>query len=628
MAERIFTTYQVANLLGATPGAVVEWMQKDWLEYQNLPNGGARIPESSLVKFLSQRGVDIGEIFKSTVPEDQQTEILKEVSARKYKTVASSGPETFTFHTDPEERSIVEIAAEMARETLREPTGEPAPAQAAFDEPAVAAEKQPIDVKPVELGQVTDAERDALCLPEITEAEEGEYLAEECEPWDDDERTLGECEPAEEFDEVPHEEFEFEPAHAEEPQQESSYEQPQEPLEEEPTFATTDSSPQDADHENKFAQCAAQIMEAIFKDASSCGAEAIHLTPFANGMDLKYRVCGVMQNKPNFAKRLPDGIGDLMVADVMRRSQLAESAGDIPVTGEFEVEIAGRQVVLELSVMSTLHGRRAVIAIPDRSNAPAMESLGLWEGDIERLQQLLAGDGGLIVVTGDKATGRSQVLHALFVGALAPGRSAATVEKSPKVRLDDVAQSLAAGRDGCTYATAIEALAREDTDVILAGELRDPLAAAAAFDAAHDGALVLAGMKAHSALEALGELLAMGLEPWPLSRSLLAVVEQASFRTLCEDCKKPIDPAAQVLASAGVEPCQAETGFEANGCNHCGHTGYAGQLNIAGVLYMEESTAAQVRNGNVPSGRRPLLAAALSHVRSGRVSAEEVNRVL
>ena len=159
--------------------------------------------------------------------------------------------------------------------------------------------------------------------------------------------------------------------------------------------------------------------------------------------------------------------------------------------------------------------------------AADIESLALEDAARTRLEELLQADG-LILVAAKRRTGRDMTLRALLDAVDTDGRSAIAVERNSAPDLDNVVQVQINPAAGLTYAAAMAAMEHQDADAIVLTELRDPATALNAFDAAHDGALVIAGINANSASEALTELLAMGIEPWPLGGTLKAIVEQGA----------------------------------------------------------------------------------------------------
>ena len=279
---------------------------------------------------------------------------------------------------------------------------------------------------------------------------------------------------------------------------------------------------------------AGQICDAILADAVKQGACAVHLTPHRDGLKLQLRINGSLCDKPHFDRRLPGCLGREIIACLLNRANPDIAPGDltVPHSVEFTRSIEGSQLALRLSALPTVNGPRLVIRMPHRPTGAA--GLALEDAARTRLEELLQGDG-LIVVASKRRIGRDLTLRALLAATDTDRRSTIAIEQNSEPSLDDVAQIQINPAVGLTCATAMAAMEYQDADTILLAELRDPATALTAFNAAHDGALVIAGINANSALAATGELLAMGLEPWPLATTLKAIVEQASVRTLGAD---------------------------------------------------------------------------------------------
>jgi len=518
MVERLFSTFQIANLLRAAPGAVVEWMDKGWLNSNRTPGGTVQVTESDFVRFLEGQGFDFGEELSGPLNAEQRDEAYRRAHARR--ATANSAP------------APVETATAIADSEPDQPD-QP-------DEPS-----EPADDKP----DLTDEHPEAP-MPEI------------------------------EADELP--------------------------LPESPQAVPVD-GPLPGDLR------AGQICDAILADAMKQGARAVHLTPYRSGLKLQLRISGSLHDKPHFDRRLPDGLRREIIACFLNRANPDIVPEDlaVPHSVEFTRSIEGRQLALYLSALPTVNGPRLVIRMPHRPAVAAV--LALEDAARTRLEELLQADG-LIVVASKRGTGRDITLRALLAAADTDGRSVIAIEQNSQPYLDDVAQIQINPVAGLTCATAMAAMEYQDADTIILTELRDPATASKAFDAAHDGALVIAGINANSALVAIGELLAMGLEPWPFAATLKAIVEQASVRTLCEHCR-PSD----------------------GGCGHCGRTGWSGRTVLSGVVFIEGQLAELIRIGAADEqferaiaqvGSGSLAHAAQVAVDTGITTSAEVARIL
>ena len=447
MTERLFSTYQIAKLLGTTLGSVTKWMDDGSLSFCRMQDGTTRVTESALIKFLTEQGIDLGEVlvkagYAKVAPVD-------DTSARL--------PQTVPAETD-----------RTAKATIAVPPDEPIEDEPIDDEPI---DDEPIDDEPIDDEPIDDE-------PDRTDDRPPEQQS------DDDEIAP----PAESFEETPA----TQPAEA----------------------ASSDLR-------------AEQICDAMLVDAAGQGAQTISLTPYRDRLLVQLRTGGVLHDKPNFDGDLPDELRREVIARLLNRADpdIDPEAPAVLQNAEFTRRIDGQDLTLRLSALPTVHGPRLVIHMP--GPAADIDSLALEDTARGRLETLLQADG-LIVVASKRKTGRDLTLRALLNAADTDGRSVITIERNPAPHLDNAAQLQIDPAAGLTYAVAAGALEHQDADAIILTELRDPATAAKAFDAAHDGALVIAGVNANSASAAIIELLAMGLEPWPLGGTLKAIVEQSS----------------------------------------------------------------------------------------------------
>ena len=363
---------------------------------------------------------------------------------------------------------------------------------------------------------------------------------------------------------------------------------------------------------------AGQICDAILADAVKQGAGAVHLTPHRDGLKLQLLINGSLRDKPHFDRRLPDSLKGEIIARMLNRANPDIDPENLTVhhSIEFTRSIEGSRLALRLSALPTVNGTRLVIRLPHR---PAAD-LSLEDAARTRLGELLQGDG-LIVVASKRGIGRDLTLRALLAEADTDRRGVIAIERNYQADLDDVVQLQINPSAGLTFATAMEAMEYQNADTIVLSELRDPPTAFKALAAAHDGALVIAGINANSALAATDELLAMGIEPWPLGITLKAIVEQASVRTLCEYCR------------------QSDSGgaFLANGCGRCARSGWSGRTVLSGVVFVDGQLGQLIRGGGsreqfertMEKGSPGSLAhAAQAAVDAGITTPAEVARVL
>jgi type II secretory ATPase GspE/PulE/Tfp pilus assembly ATPase PilB-like protein len=631
MPERLFTAYQVADLLDATPGAVVEWIQKGWLPVQRLPDGPLRISEEGLIRFLKQRGVDIEKIMaKVALRESQESRVTQAerealvapkpqepAGRRDSRTVQradrAATEEWVVAELNREEKP--ELSAEPKTDATRAERSEtpppepvatgvaPGPTEQQVKEIAPAAattgDEQPVLPEPAEAPPAAEAPGETIVPQPADEAEVTEELA---------------AEPSVE---------------AQEPAPEAPV-----PLEVSERPAAPPETPQPVEG----AAAAAQLAEAVIRDALGRRASHIHLESVGEALSLRLRIDGVLHDKSNFKARLPRQLAAELLPHFMSLAGPSESQPR-PQGSPFSMTLDGRQVGFHLSSCPTARGLRVVITMPEPATVPiGLSRLGLERPEETDLRRLLRQPCGLILLAGRPGPLQGEAMRAMITSVDFRGRSVVSIERAARRDVAGVTVALAKPRDGLSFGQALGAFAQQDADVIACEDLRDPEAAMAALEAAEAGKLVLAGINSPAAAEAIGMLFEMGLEPWPLASNLLAVVSFARVRILCPDCKTPAEPDGQLLEFLGLDPAQRNLGALAGqGCPRCSHTGYAGAMGLLSVMMVDGAIAQVVRTGATieelnnaarRAGVKDLRQIGLDKVRAGLTSLEELARVL
>ncbi len=349
-------------------------------------------------------------------------------------------------------------------------------------------------------------------------------------------------------------------------------------------------------------------------------ATDIHLTPESDGLRMQWRIDGVLHAVTRFtAQDAPRIVARLKVL-----AGLLTYRSDIPQEGR----IAGEDET-RVSTYPTLFGERAVVRLfAEGGRYQWLNQLGLPVGVEETLRGLLGETGGVVLFTGPAGSGKTTTLYSCMreIAAASEGRrSLVTIEDPVEVVLPGVAQSQVNPAADLDLSAGLRALMRQDPEVIMVGEIRDASTAAAVFQAALTGHLVLTSFHAGSAAGAISRLLDMGLEPYLLRSVVRAVVAQRLLRALCE-------------CAASGDSGGPESPVEARGCERCGETGYCGRFPIAEVICPADAAAgraildredtAKIESAAIAGGMVSLRTRAMDSVRAGLTSIHELHRVL
>jgi type II secretory ATPase GspE/PulE/Tfp pilus assembly ATPase PilB-like protein len=379
---------------------------------------------------------------------------------------------------------------------------------------------------------------------------------------------------------------------------------------------------------------ASRFVEQVLDAAVARGASDLHLLPTPDGLDLRWRLDGVLLPLGVF----PSGAAASVVARLKVLAELLTYRTDIPQEGRLR-ELP-HTAEMRLSTFPTLYGEKAVVRVFQTCQQLArLADLGLPNEIEARLARLLSATSGAILVTGPTGSGKTTTLYACLreLSAVSAGsRSIATLEDPIESAIPGVAQSQVQPAVGFDLHTALRSIVRQDPQVIMVGEIRDRPTAEVALQASLTGQLVLSSFHAASAAGALSRLSDMGIEPYVVRSGVLAVVSQRLVRRLCRCALSSHGEHAS--AQAILSRSERATDGAADGCPECGGTGYRGRGVLAEMLLVERpavaaailarADATELERAAVEDGMVPLRQRAAAAVASGLTSPAEIRRVL
>ncbi len=302
----------------------------------------------------------------------------------------------------------------------------------------------------------------------------------------------------------------------------------------------------------------------------------------------------------------------------------------------------GQRIDLRINTIPTLHGEDMAVRLIAR-NAMLLEldNLGLHPKDLGDLRGLLNSPSGLILVTGPSGSGKTTTLYACLNYLNDGTRKINTIEDPIEYAMDGVRQSAINQAIHLDFPELLRSILRQSADVIMVGEIRDPVTAETAVRAANSGQLVLTTLHAPIAAGAIDSMLALGVHPHFLSTCLLGIMTQRLVRTLCPECRISVDisesPHTFDEIRRWIRPDQGSAIFSSPGCEHCGNVGYDDRTGVFEVLrstkeirrlVAEGSTAREIREEAIRGGMLDMRRSALLKVAEGITSTEEVIRVI
>ena len=322
-----------------------------------------------------------------------------------------------------------------------------------------------------------------------------------------------------------------------------------------------------------------RFSKAIFADAIKLNASDIHIEPEQGGVVVRYRIDGVMREVVKTDKLIHASL-------VSRIKVLADMDIAIrrkPQDGKFQIIIRDKQYDMRVSTIPTSYGEKVTIRILDQGGAlRRLADMDLTKSLYQEFSDALSLNQGIFLVTGPTGSGKSSTLYTCLNRLNSRTVNIMTVENPIEFDIAGINQVQINPKAGITFADGLRSILRQDPDVIMVGEIRDSETAAIAFQAAQTGHLVLSTLHTNDAASAVVRLLDLGVQPFLVSASLIAVVGQRLVRRICNKCKAP-DPLGQEILKQF--PQLAVVGDKAAfwkgaGCEACQYTGYAGRLGI------------------------------------------------
>ncbi len=374
---------------------------------------------------------------------------------------------------------------------------------------------------------------------------------------------------------------------------------------------------------------ATQAVERLIAQGRSANVSDLHLQPAENELEIRFRVDGVLQSAGAF----PHTVAQNVVARLKVLAGLLTYRTDVPQEGRIRIKESSAE--LRVSTFPTLYGERAVIRFFASSGQyRSLEDLGLPDDIRDQVQRLLGETSGALLATGPAGSGKTTTVYACLrhlVEVSEARRSIVSIEDPIEVAVPGVAQSQVNPSADLDLATGLRFLMRQDPEIIMVGEIRDHLTAESAMQASLTGHLLLSTFHAGSAVEAIGRLSDMGIEPYLLRSGLLGVLSQRLVRRLCDCAVETDDPA--LLFGLPVTSARVPAG-----CQRCDETGYSGRAVLAELLTVEKndlgrailsrSDSAALEELAVASGMVSRWERAIATLESGVTSPAEIRRVL
>jgi type IV pilus assembly protein PilB len=378
-----------------------------------------------------------------------------------------------------------------------------------------------------------------------------------------------------------------------------------------------------------------RLVHLIIQEAVTMRASDIHIEPFADRIRIRYRIDGVCIERDSPPRRLLGSI--ISRLKIMGQMDIAEKRR--PQDGRIKIFVAGKDIDLRVSVLPTNHGQSVVMRILDRENIKVgLRDLGFAEEDWKRFSTLIKRPNGILLVTGPTGSGKTTTLYAALNELNRPDVKIITAEDPVEYYLPGVNQCEVKAKIGMTFARIIRAMLRQNPNILLVGEIRDEETANTAIQASLTGHLVFSTLHTNDAPSAVTRLVDIGVQPFLVASSVMAVMAQRLVRKVCPKCRVRVEPPAHLLAGIGLRPEIAKKAnfMKGKGCAQCNKTGYKGRMGIYELMTMTsqvremtfkgESTLA-IRKMARKQGMRTLFEDGMIKALKGVTTLEEVLRI-
>ena len=381
-----------------------------------------------------------------------------------------------------------------------------------------------------------------------------------------------------------------------------------------------------------------RLVNEILNEAVEACASDIHLESTELGMQIRYRIDGVLQHQP-----VPPEIRRFRAAIISRlkiMAQLNIAERRLPQDGRLKIAISGREVDVRVSIIPMLHGEGVVMRVLDKESMSfSLQGLGMDRQTYEQFQQLIKLPHGIILVTGPTGSGKTTTLYSALNDIKSEQTKIVTTEDPIEYQLDGIQQIQVHPKVGLTFASSLRSILRHDPDVVLVGEIRDQETAENAIQASLTGHLVFSTLHTNDSASAFMRLIDMGVEPFLVSSTIEGVLAQRLVRLLCRECRSGYRATIEDLPSDfPMAELAKQDGklYRTSGCPACRGTGYRGRAGLYELLTVSAEVrklastgvpATELRAAAIRAGLRSLRDDGWGRVLQGITTVEEVLRV-
>ena len=384
-----------------------------------------------------------------------------------------------------------------------------------------------------------------------------------------------------------------------------------------------------------------RLVHTVIFTALERRASDIHIETRNSEVVVKYRIDGVLQ----FAMQpLAKDWHATILSRIKVMSELDIAERRVPQDGRFRVRYKGRFVDFRVSIMPSVHGEDAVLRVLDKETLSekfrnlTLDVVGFDHEEVTRFRRYIREPYGMVLVTGPTGSGKTTTLYAAINEIKNDEDKIITIEDPVEYQVRGITQIPVNEKKGLTFARGLRSILRHDPDKIMVGEIRDQETAQIAINSALTGHLVFTTVHANNVTDVIGRFINMGVEPYNFVSALNCIMAQRLVRVICDNCKKKMTYAPEVLRESGLDPAEwAQVPFaEGAGCLECSGSGYRGRTAITELLdlsdriremIVDRRPTSEIKRAAREEGMTFLRESGLRKVRSGATTLREINKV-
>lgn len=377
-----------------------------------------------------------------------------------------------------------------------------------------------------------------------------------------------------------------------------------------------------------------QLVDYIILKAVKEKASDIHIEPAEAVTRVRYRIDGVM----TLGFVLPAQLHSAITTRIKIISNMNISETRLPQDGRTAFKVGERVIDLRVSTLPTIYGEAVVLRLLGLNESlPKLEELGFTQHNYETLLKTISKPYGIILVTGPTGSGKTTTLYGVLNKVFTVQKAIVTVEDPVEYKWELIRQVQVNPRSGLTFARALRSILRQDPDIILVGEIRDSETAEIAAQAAQTGHLVLTTLHTNDAVSSITRLKELGVSPFVIGETLIAVSAQRLVRKICPYCKTSYKASKEEKEYLGIKEDKEITLFKGKGCERCKFRGYIGRTVIAEILLIDNEIRELIISSSSPGkiletarkkGFSTMFEDGKQKVLEGITTVEELKRVI